>query len=83
MLLVFGGILAAVVKLARHIDGKFRSISYVPPAREQIAALPANEILVRGCDQPSARPEELLRAARNGMDGRADELMRPTASVIR
>src|SRR5689334_14712163 len=31
---------------------------YVPPVREQIAALPANEVLVRGSERPEATSDE-------------------------
>ena len=41
-------------------------LAYVPPVAEQIAALPAEEILLRGSDQPAATPDELLRAAHEG-----------------
>ena len=53
------------------------SLLYIPPVAEQIAALPAEAILVRGSDQPSAAPGELLRAARAGeMVDEAGELLR-------
>ena len=52
---------------------------YVPPVREQLAALPADAILLRGSDQPTAAPNELLRAA-NGTESRVGELLRPTRS---
>jgi hypothetical protein len=54
-----------------------KAIPYVPPVREQIAALPADEVLLRGSDPPVARPDELLRAARQGTQTGAEELMRP------
>ena len=56
---------------------KARMIPYVPPVREQLAALPADKILVRGSDQPAAAPGELLRAARTGAETEAGELLRP------
>lgn len=40
-----------------------KSIPYVPPVHEQLAALPADEVLLRGSRQPAAAPDELLRAA--------------------
>ena len=49
---------------------------YVPPIREQIADLRADEILLRGSDQPAALPVELLRAAREGAETEAEELLR-------
>ena len=54
-----------------------RALSYVPPVAEQLADLPAEEILLRGSDQPMATPGELLRAA-SGSETGADELLRPT-----
>jgi hypothetical protein len=39
-----------------------RAIPYVPPVSEQIAALPAEAILVRGSDDPVTPFEELLRS---------------------
>lgn len=53
-----------------------KSIPYVPPVAEQIAALPAEEILVRGSEQPAAPSGELLRAARAGIDTEPTELLR-------
>ena len=53
--------------------------AYVPPVREQIHSLPADEILLRGSDQPAAVPGELLRAAHEGTDATAaEELLRST-----
>lgn len=48
----------------------------VSPVREQIAALPAEEILVRGANEPVAEPGELLRAARAGEGTQVAELLR-------
>jgi hypothetical protein len=53
------------------------SISYVPPVHEQIANLPADEVLVRGSGEPAA-PGELLRAAHDVVETQAEELLRPT-----
>ena len=53
-----------------------KAILYVPPVAIQLAALPAEAILVRGCDQPAAEPSELLRAAREGEATVAEELVR-------
>ncbi len=61
---------------------KARMIPYVPPVREQIAALPAEDILVRGCDQPTASVNELLRAARAGGTEPAEELLRAERGTL-
>jgi hypothetical protein len=55
-------------------------IPYVPPLAEQLAALPAEDILLRGADQPTATPDELLRAVREGTETESGELLRPTES---
>jgi hypothetical protein len=52
-------------------------LPYVPPVAEQLAALPAEEVLVRASDEPTATPDELLRAASAGVETQADELLRP------
>lgn len=44
---------------------------------DQIAALTAADVLLRGAHPPDAAPDELLRAARAGMDTLRDELLRP------
>ena len=59
-----------------------RAIPYIPPVREQIAALPADEVLLRGSDQPAASPVELLRAAHDGTETEAGELLRPTGRGV-
>jgi len=53
-----------------------KALPFVPPVAKQIAALPANEILVRGSDGPISAPEELLRAAHTGIGEQANELLR-------
>ena len=50
---------------------------YVPPVREQIAALFAAEVLLRGSDQPPVMPEELLRASGEVPEAKPEELLRP------
>jgi hypothetical protein len=55
---------------------------YVPPVAEQIAALPADEVLLRGSDQPEATPGELLRAAREGTETGPEELLRESAMPL-
>ncbi len=49
---------------------------HVPPVAEQIAALPAEEILVRGSDSPATLSGELLRAAQSGAETGDGELLR-------
>lgn len=53
------------------------ALPYVPPVREQIAALPAEEVLLRGADVPSPTSDGLLRASRN-TDSAGEELLRTT-----
>ena len=57
---------------------KKQEIEYVPPVAEQIAALPAEEILLRGSDQPAATSGELLRATHSATETAPEELLRPT-----
>src|SRR4051812_26784534 len=49
------------IRLRRRAADQAQAVTYVPSVRKQLAALPAEEILVRGSDQPAATPEELLR----------------------
>ena len=73
---------AAITLFCRWYSHKYyklaASLRPVPPVREQIAiaALPADEVLLRGSDQPTAEPGELLRAAHEGMETPADQLLR-------
>ncbi len=55
---------------------KARSIPYVPPVREQIAALPAEQILVRGSEEPDVLPQDMLRAALLESEKPEEELLR-------
>ena len=55
---------------------KAQSLPYVPSVAEQLAALPAVEILVRGSIEPVADPSELLKAAYVGAANPAEELLR-------
>jgi hypothetical protein len=50
------------------------SVSYVPPVTP--STLPAEEILVRGAQEPSAPNEILLRATVKADETKADELLR-------
>ena len=61
----------------RRIKLKINKMEYVSPVREQLLQLPADEILVRGADQPAVAPQELLRAAQSQAGDRAEvELLR-------
>ena len=60
-------------------EKKALSIAYVPPVAEQITTLPADEVLLRGSDQPTAKSDELLRAAQPGQELATEELLRPIA----
>jgi succinate dehydrogenase/fumarate reductase cytochrome b subunit len=55
-----------------------KEIAYVPPVAVQIAALPAEQVLVRCSAGPPAKREELLRAAQEGAVVPEDELLRGT-----
>jgi hypothetical protein len=70
-------VLAAIPGAMWRKSAKFSaSLVYVPPVREQIAAFPAEEVLLRGSEQPTATPEELLRAAQVGSETASEELLR-------
>jgi len=73
-------VLGVAIFFWRLSSSCFKELSmmpYVPPVAEQIAALPAEAILVRGSDQPASAPSELLRAARAGeTTDEAGELVR-------
>jgi len=58
-----------------------RTLEYVPSAAEQLAALPAEDILVRGSDRPDAPAEELVRAASPAGVNAANELLRSEAGT--
>ena len=83
--LVVPGILSlASIGTGAVIAGEFwrssvrrsRAIPYVPPVAAQIAALPADEVLVRASGQPPALPAEMLRPVRGESETTADELLR-------
>jgi hypothetical protein len=65
-----------MARTAGKINTKINSLEYVPPVAEQIKDLPAEEILVRGSDQPAATRDELLRAANEAQDTGSEELLR-------
>ena len=62
--------------IRQHFTKKAASLPYVPPVREQIATLPADEILLRGSEEPAAAPGELLRAAQGRTETGSEELLR-------
>jgi hypothetical protein len=67
---IYGGRMVALsVRVAQ-------AIPYVPPVAKQIATLSADEVLVRGSDQPAITPEELLIAADARMETASEELLR-------
>lgn len=53
-----------------------KEVPYVPPVREQAAALPAEEVLVRGSERPAPATDELVRAAAAADPVAAEELLR-------
>ncbi len=73
---VFGFVAIVCRFLWSHCARKARALVYVPPVAEQIAALPAKEILVRGSGRPGSASAELLRAARAGAEAEAATLLR-------
>jgi hypothetical protein len=62
-------------------EKKALSIPHVPPVSEQLAALPADEVLLRGSHQPAALPGELLRAAHEGTETAPEDLLRPRSDA--
>ena len=60
---------------------RLKTIPYVPPVAEQIAALPAGQLLLRGSDQPAAASGELVRASSYTKENRASELLRAEPSI--
>ena len=61
---------------------KAKSIPYVPSVADPLAALPADEILLRGSNQPSVRPDELLRPAQVGTETAPEELLRAQQTAL-
>jgi len=72
-LAVYGGF--KVVECRRMAE----SIIYVPPVRDQIAALPQHAILLRGSEQPTATADELLRATKEPNETPSEQLLRASA----
>ena len=52
------------------------ALPYVPPVRARLDTLAAEEILVRGSEEPAAMPCELLRAAHEGTETDSANLLR-------
>ena len=77
VLVFFGGL-----GMRRNALKEARRLVYVPPVAEQVAALPAEEILVRGSERPDAAPPELLRAAHSGNIEDANELLRAESGTM-
>ena len=57
---------------------KIAGLPHVPTVREQLAALPAVEVLLRGSDRMGAATDELLRGARPELETERGELLRPS-----
>lgn len=76
-LLISAGLALLGSRMYECFDRKARFLRYVAPVREQIAVLPADEILLRGSDHRIALPNELLRAAHKGTAVPCDDLLRP------
>lgn len=58
-----------LLRWAEYWRRRARALAYVPPVAEQVSALRANEVLVRGSAAPTALPGELVRAAQAGQQG--------------
>jgi len=77
-------IVALTVVCVRQCYSAWKDVSavlYVPPVAEQLAALPAEEILVRGSDPPAASPDELVRASASIEETPASELLRAEQGI--
>lgn len=73
---VNGALTLLGIRAVREANQRAAEMSYIPPIREQIAALPDEGILLRGSDQPAAVPEELLRPADSGSHTADENLLR-------
>ena len=69
-------ILVGFINAFKSEVNRARSIIYVPPVREQVAALSADEVLLRGSEPPTATRDELLRAAHPVTASVSRELLR-------
>lgn len=76
MLLVAIGSLIGAISTAAQVNRKFEALPCVPPVREQLAVLPADEVLLRGSEMSAAAAAELLRAAHNADNSSDDGLLR-------
>lgn len=63
----------AIVELSKELN-KAKQIPYVPPITP--STLSAEEVLVRGAEEPSAPSETLLRATVKGKATKREELLR-------
>ena len=74
---VVGGLYATIAAIfcVKSAKTYAKAIPYIPRNAEQLAALPADEVLLRGSDTPTA-PDELLRASHEGGDQASEELLR-------
>jgi len=73
---VLCGLAAFSSRVYVSLDQKARFIPYVPPVRDQIAALPAEDVLLRGSGALVQGEYDLLRAAQPQIAAPADELLR-------
>jgi hypothetical protein len=80
LILLSIGPLVAAMRMARRVNRTYTSLPYVPPVRQQIETLSATEVLVRSSNEPTATADELLRAAREGAETEAGELLRASES---
>jgi hypothetical protein len=58
------------------VKRKADRIPYVSPVADQLAEIPAQQVLLRGSGQPAAAPDELLRAASAGAENLKEEALR-------
>jgi hypothetical protein len=73
-LTIISGVLVPWCWRARHEFRRASEIPFVPPVTAD--TLPADEILVRGSDEPVAQSDVFLRAAQQGQETAKDELLR-------
>jgi hypothetical protein len=71
------GLCYIFLRVAVRARRRAKALRYVPPVRDQIAALRAHEVLVRGAGPPAASPGELLREAEDAGHATGAELLRP------
>jgi hypothetical protein len=79
--LVLGTATWISVEFWRSSAEEAESIPYTPPIRQQVAPLPADKVLLRGSDAPSAS-HGLVRAASSNETSPVD-LVRPTVANFR